>query len=123
MALSGIVLSGSPGGASLVRYHPGQRVFYACQVLNPRRAADGSIRVGVQATLFRDQRLLGSSRFILLDGKDQPDLKRLLVADDFRLGQQLPSGDYTLQVVAVDQNAAPKVTASQSIDFEATNLQ
>jgi len=121
LELSGIALSASPGVASLVRYHPGQRVFYACQVLNAHPGPDGSIHVEVQATLFRDQQALGSSKPRIVDSKDQPDLKRLMVADDFRLGTQLHSGDFTLRVTAVDKNAqATRATATQSIDFEVT---
>jgi hypothetical protein len=124
LALSGIALSASAGGASLVRYHPGQTVFYACRVLNARSGADGSIHVEVEATLFRDRKALGSSRPIVVDGKDQPDRKRLLVADDFRLGTALHSGDFTLQVTAVDKNAPVKRdTAIQSIDFEVAEME
>ena len=123
LSLSGIALSASPGGASLVRYHAGQRIFYACQVLNAQPGADSSTHVEVQATLFRDQHALGSSKPMVMDGKDQPDRQRLLVADDFRLGNQLHSGDFTLRVMAVDKNSPPKRgTATQSIDFEVTEV-
>jgi hypothetical protein len=123
LSLSGIALSASPGGASLVRYHAGQRIFYACQVLNAQPGADSSTHVEVQATLFRDQQALGSSKPMVVDGKDQPDGQRLLVADDFRLGSQLHSGDFTLRVTAVNKNSPPKRgTATQSIDFEVTEV-
>jgi len=123
LSLSGIALSASPGGASLVRYHAGQRIFCACQVLNAQPGADSSTHVEVQATLFRDQQALGSSKPMVVDGKDQPDGQRLLVADDFRLGSQLHSGDFTLRVTAVDKNSPPKRgTATQSIDFEVTEV-
>jgi hypothetical protein len=46
------------------------------------------------------------------------------VADDFRLGTALHSGDFTLQVTAVDKNAPVKRdTAIQSIDFEVAEME
>lgn len=119
IALSGIALSAEPGAPSVIRYRPGQTIYYAYQVLNASPARDGSFNVEVQAALFRDGRNLGSSKLAPADMKDQPDPKRLVVTGDLRLGPALPPGDYTLQVTAVDSNApARRATAVQSIDFE-----
>jgi VWFA-related protein len=121
LVLSGIALSASPGASSLVRYHPGQTVFYACQVLNAQPGLDGSLHVEVRATLFRDRQALGSSKPTVVDEKGQPDRRRLVVTGNFQLGKQLHPGTYTLQVTSVDRNApASRGTASQSIDFEVT---
>jgi len=121
LAVSGIALSASAGAASLLRYHPGQTVFFAYQVLNAQPAGDGSIRVEVRAALYRGRQALGTSKPMLADAKGQADPKHLVIADDFRLGKQLPPGDYSVQVTAVDKNApAARATATQSIDFELT---
>jgi len=54
-----------------------------------------------------------------VDPKDQTDVKRLVVNNDFRLGKQLTPGDYTLQITAVDKNAPEKrAKDSQTADFE-----
>lgn len=121
LALSGIALSDSPGAASLVRYHPGQTVFYAYQILNAQPDRDGSTNVEVEAALYRDEQALGKSKPVVVDAKHQADQKRPVVTDDFRLGKALSPGDYTLRLTAVDKNApAKRGTAAQSIDFEVT---
>jgi hypothetical protein len=120
LAVSGIALSAAPGAPSLLRYHPGQTVFYAYQVLNARPGAGGSVEVEVQAALYRGGRMLGGSKPTPVDTKGQTDLKRLVVSGDFRLGK-LPPGDYTVQVIAADKNAPPaRSKAEQSMDFELT---
>ena len=119
LTLSGISLSDSPGAPSQVRYHPGSTVFYASQVLNASPDASGAFHVEVQAALYRDGRALGSSKPILVDAAHKLDPKRLLLASDFRLGKQLPPGDYSLQLTAVDKNAPDKRNKFvESIDFE-----
>ncbi len=119
LALSGIALSNSPGAPSLARFHPGQIVYYAYQVLNAKPGSESSMHVETQAALFHDGRSLGAAKPAPLDTKDQPDPKRLVATGDFRLGKQLTSGDYTFQVTAVDKNAPPNhATVTQSIDFE-----
>ena len=120
LAVSGIALSAAPGAPSLLRYHPGQTVFYAYQVLNARPGAGGPVEVEVQAALYRGGRMLGGSKPTPVDTKGQTDLKRLVVSGDFRLGK-LPPGDYTVQVIATDKNAPPtRSKAEQSMDFELT---
>lgn len=131
LALSGIALSGKPGkpgkngeppaaeSDKKLRFHAGETVLYACQVLNARPAPDGSTNVELRATLYHDGRALGTSSPMGIDPKDQTDAKRLVVSNDFRLGKQLTPGDYTLQVTVVDKNAPEKrATATQATDFE-----
>jgi hypothetical protein len=122
LALSGVVLSDSAGAADVLKFRPGQTVFYAYQLLNAQPSQDGSIHVEVRAALYRNGKALGNSDPIVVDGKGQPDRKRLLVTNDFRLGKQLPPGDYSLQVTAVDKNAPKKwATATQYMDFGVAN--
>jgi hypothetical protein len=125
LALSGIALGGKNGApnatepANRVRFRAGETVLYAYQVLNAKPAADGSTNVELRATLYHDGKALGTSAPMAVDPKDQTDVKRLVVNNDFRLGKQLTPGDYTLQVTVVDKNAPEKrATASQTADFE-----
>jgi VWFA-related protein len=125
LAVSGIALGGKNGApnatepANRVRFRAGETVLYAYQVLNAKPAADGSTNVELRATLYHDGKALGTSAPMAIDPKDQTDVKRLVVNNDFRLGKQLTPGDYTLQVTAVDKNAPEKrATASQTADFE-----
>jgi len=122
LALSGIAISAAPGAAGRLRYHPGQTVFYACEVLNARPGHDGSVRVEVQSALYKDGQPLNTIAPAPLDTESQSDPKRLLVTDEFRLGSQLTPGDYTLKLSAVDKNAPGRQSvATQSIDFEVTS--
>lgn len=122
LAVSGIALSSGEsdsGSAGRWRFRAGEKVAYAYQVLNAQLAPDGSPNVEVRAALHHDGKLLGSSSPKAVESKGQADAKRLVVSNDFRLGKQLPPGDYTLQVTVVDKNAPEKRTSvSQSADFE-----
>jgi VWFA-related protein len=125
LALSGIALGGKSGAANAsepanrVRFRAGETVLYAYQILNAKPAADGSTNVELRATLYHDGKNLGTSAPMAIDPKDQTDVKRLVVNNDFRLGRHLTPGDYTLQVTVVDKNAPEKrATASQTADFE-----
>lgn len=49
----------------------------------------------------------------------QPDVKRLVAGGSLRLGNELPPGDYVLQVIVADKLAkADHRLATQWIDFE-----
>jgi VWFA-related protein len=125
LAVSGIALSGkstepaSTENVNRLRFHAGETVFYAYQVLNAERAPAGATELEVQATLYHDGRALGSSPPMPLDGKNQDDARRLVVMNDFRLGKQLTPGDYTLKVTVTAKNAGQnRATASQTAEFQ-----
>lgn len=120
LAVSGIALSGGGAdGSARWRFHAGETVAYAYQVLNAHAAPDGSPHVEVRAALYHDGRALGTSAPMPVDPKGQTDLKRLVVSNEFRLGRQLTPGDYTLQIEAADKNASRQhAPALQTADFE-----
>lgn len=125
LALSGIVLdsedSRSPAldTARVTDFHPGETVFYACQILNLRPDSAGALNVQVRAALWQDGKSLGSGAPLPLDAQHQSDPKRPVLTGDFRLGKQLAPGEYTLRLTATDQNApARSNTATQSVGFE-----
>ncbi len=126
LALSGVALSGagdsSPNAdrkADRLRFRPGDTVAYAYQVLNARAGAGGSFQVEARATLYRGGRALGSSPSLPVNTKGQPDPKRLAVTNEFRLGKQLPPGEYVLEIVVTDGNAPERQRSiSQAATFE-----
>ena len=119
LALSGIVMgkageTGVGADASPRRFHPGQTVTVSCQILNAGR--DG---VEVTTSLIRAGSVLATSRPALVDGTGQPDLKRMVRATEFQLGEDLEPGIYSLRIDARDRNAVGGGdTASQSVEFE-----
>jgi hypothetical protein len=94
-------------------------VEYACHVFNPRPAKSGSVHVRIRPALYLDGKLIGSGEPILAQSETRPGREPLLSTGDFRLGQHLAPGEYTLRLTAVDENAPEKnATAAQSVDFE-----
>jgi VWFA-related protein len=124
LALSGIALAGTTSddaanGATRLRYHRGETVAYTLQILNAAADAEGKGHVEVHAALYSGGRELGASETMSVDGKGQADSKRWIAADNFRLGDRLAAGEYTLQVTVVDRVAAPKpIHVVQAVDFE-----
>ena len=122
LALSGIVLKrdgGEDAADTALRFHRGEKVDYACQVFNPRPAKSGSVRVRIRPALYFDGKLSGSGEPVLAQSETRPGREPLLSTGDFRLGQHLAPGEYTLLLTAVDENAPEKnARAAQSVDFE-----
>jgi hypothetical protein len=124
LALSGIVMgksgeTGAAAEASPRRFHPGQTVTVSCQILNAGRDGRGGGGVEVTTSLIRAGSVLASSQTAVVDGSGQPDLKRMVRASEFQLGEDLAPGIYSLRIEARDRNAAAgSNTASQSVEFE-----
>jgi VWFA-related protein len=119
LALSGIVMgkageTGAAAEASPRRFHPGETVTVSCQILNASR--DG---VEVTTSLIRAGSVLATSRPAVVDGTGQADLKRMVRATEFQLGEDLEPGIYSLRIDARDRNAVPgSDTAFQAVEFE-----
>jgi len=116
LALSGIVIgkSGDTGvaaDASPRRFHPGQTITVTCQIVNASSAG-----VDVTTSLIHEGSVLATTQPALVDGAGQADLKRILRARQFQLGEDLEPGTYSLRIDAKDRNA--NSTASQAVEFE-----
>jgi VWFA-related protein len=124
LALSGIVIgksgeTGAAADASPRRFHPGQTVTVTYQILNASRDGTGSVGVEVTTSLIRAGSVLVTSQPAIVDGTRQPDLKRILRAREFQLGEDLEPGTYSLRIDARDRNVPNgSGAASQSVEFE-----
>ncbi|HEX8187705.1 MAG TPA: VWA domain-containing protein [Pyrinomonadaceae bacterium] len=147
LALSGIVLNGTPAaapasanstpaggagqaapesaqaGAAVRRLRQGMILNYGYTVFNATPdGASGRPQVQTQMRLFRDGKEVFTGRVLPLDAAQQADAKRLDAGGRLRIGPDLVPGQYVLQVVATDTLAKEKNrAATQWIDFEIVN--
>lgn len=72
-----------------------------------------------QVLLLKDGKQIFAGRIVPLEVRGQPDLKHIRAAGRLRLGPELTSGEYVLQVIVIDKLAKEKYrTATQWMDFE-----
>jgi hypothetical protein len=105
------------GSVALRIFHPGDTLTYGYQVLNPKLdAALKRPKVEAQVRLYRD----GKEFFV---GKPAPveagsDVQRLLAGGDFKIGPDMPPGEYMLETSVTDllagKNPPP---VKQLVDF------
>jgi VWFA-related protein len=110
-----------PTATAAVRQFPsGYVIAYGFFIYNAQiEKASGKPSVQFHVQLFRNGLSVFAGQEIPLDLSNQPDLKRLSVGSGFRLGTEMESGEYVLQIVATDLLAKEKHrVASQWIDFE-----
>jgi VWFA-related protein len=135
LALSGIMLGaeqspteGTPAEGPLAGEDPNAapavRVFkqtttlvYAYEILNARADRNKKHQLNVDTRLFRDgEQVYGSPSEV--DDRNQQDSQRLFGLGRMRL-EQIPPGDYVLQIIVTDKLANEKNRiAAQSMNFE-----
>lgn len=129
LTLSGIIVSGLDAGAAVEpdvqsgptrrRLRPGMFLDYRYNIYNARAGTTGQPQVQTQMRLFRDGKLVFTGKELPLDTSQQRNLKRLIGVGRLRLGPDLISGDYILQITATDTlGPAGSRIANQWMDFE-----
>ncbi|HYY99639.1 MAG TPA: VWA domain-containing protein, partial [Pyrinomonadaceae bacterium] len=143
LALSGLIVSGADAGAAslsgsggageysegvgaaetgpaLRRFRRGAMVGYGFYIYGARLdPASQRPRLTTELRLFRDGRPVFTGKALPFDAAGQADTKRLVAGGSFRLGTDLPPGDYVLQLVVTDLLAdEPRRTSASWIDFE-----
>ena len=105
-------------GPAVRRFHSGALVEYGYEVYNAiLDKATRRPQLQSQVRLFRDNRLAFAGKVVNLNGK--VDARRLVAFGRLRLGENLTSGEYVLQVVVTDTLAKEKNrVTTQWIDFE-----
>ena len=79
----------------------------------------GKPQLTTQLRLFRDGKLIFTSKVTPIDTNQQADLKRLLAGGSLQIGTEMLPGDYILQVTVTDLLAKSKQrTVMQWTDFE-----
>src|SRR5436190_1776575 len=100
-------------------FSPGSVLTYQTSIYNAKLDPTGRANLTVQAKLFGDQTLVFEGRPHQIEQPIDADLDSLESKGSMLLGKELPSGNYTLQVIVTDNNAKEgrKVTF-QFVPFE-----
>ena len=116
----GQVAEPNPQGSAAVRIFPkGAAIVYGYQVLNAQTDSEKKPQLEAQTRLFLDGKQVYEGKPAALVSLGQPDPKMLITAGSMKLGSQIASGDYVLQVIVTDKLAKDKYrTATQWMDFE-----
>ena len=111
---------GDPAASPSVRRFRSNTLFdYGYVVYNARAERGRPPQLFSQTRLFRDGRLVYTGQELPLPVDAQTDHKRVLGGARINLGDELPPGEYVLQVTIRDALAKGEhSTASQWIDFE-----
>lgn len=98
----------------------GMRMNYGLVIFNAHLdKATNLPQLTTQVRMFRDGSPVFTGKENPFVIKSAPDLKRLVAGGVLQLGNDLPPGEYVLQIVTNDALANPKYrTATQWIDFE-----
>jgi VWFA-related protein len=98
----------------------GMLLNYGFYIYNARvDKATNAPNLTSQVLLFRDGKPVFTGKVIPMNSNGQADLKRLVAGGSLLLGNDLPPGEYALEVVISDALADEKHrTASQWMDFE-----
>src|SRR5258706_19661 len=105
-------------GPAVRRFRPGTVIDYGYEAYNVRLdRVTGRAQLQTQVRLFRDNQQAFASQVLSVAG--QPDMKRVVAMAHLKLGQNLKSGDYVLQVIVTDAaNKEKPHVASQWITFD-----
>ena len=128
LSLSGIVISGvnqsGTGGDALLQAVPSLRrlthgmvLSYSYTIYNAEVNDTGRPQLETQMLLFREGKQVFAGKVSPFDPGTQTDMKRLKVAGGLRLGPELPTGGYVLQVMVTDKVRNKPGTALQTLDF------
>lgn len=98
----------------------GQILQYSVIIYNARLdKATSQSQLRTQLRLFRDGQLVFTGKENPISDPSQPDLKRITTLGAVKLGAELTSGEYVLQITVTDPLADEKHrVATQWIDFE-----
>jgi VWFA-related protein len=140
LALSGIVLNGvrskisassttgpeenyslaSSGSPAVRVFRPGQTITYSYVIFNAElEAKSGHTELETQVLLYRDSKPVYTGAVTPFKSDQKADLTRLLASGALRLGANLESGEYLLQIAAWDKLAPQKrQLATQWTDLE-----
>ncbi|MDE3164171.1 MAG: VWA domain-containing protein, partial [Acidobacteriota bacterium] len=108
------------GVPAIRRFLPGQGIVYGYGVINPKRGAGRKTDILAYVRVFRNGRLIYTGPESRMETQTTPDNPAVsLCGGILRLGPQLETGEYLLQIVVRDGNSKKKSPPlTQWIDFE-----
>lgn len=102
------------------RFQRGTVVAYSYTLYNAQiDKSANQPKLSVQVNLYRDGKIVSEGKPEDARLETQADLSRINTYGYLRLNQNVPTGDYTLQIITKD--LLSNQTTSQSIDFEVAN--
>jgi len=115
----GPVTDKDPNASPAVRiFNSGTSIVYGYQIFNARTDRNKKPQLEVQTRLFRDGQPFREGASVVPGNAGQPNSQTLVGLGRVQLNQ-VPPGDYVLQVVVMDKLAPEKYRiAAQSMDFE-----
>jgi VWFA-related protein len=110
----------SQASPAVRRFRRGMIAEYGYVIYNAKAdKTTGKGQLATQVRLYRDGRLVYDGGIRPFDPKEQTDLRQLIAGGSVRLGNDLASGEYALQVIVIDKLAKEKERmATNWIDFE-----
>lgn len=99
------------------QFKRGTVLNYGLIVYNAKSEGAQKPQVTTQIRLFRDGKVFFEGKPQAIDLNGQSDLQRLQTSGSLRLGNEITTGDYILQVIATDNLGKNKI-AAQSVAFE-----
>lgn len=104
---------------SIREFKPGTVLRYGFEIYNARRNAGGKPDLSAKIRLIREGEIILDGRQNPVDFDDRTDPARIPYSGGFNLGEELPAGEYILQIIVTDNLAKEKQnTAAQFIQFE-----
>lgn len=92
---------------------------YSFLIYNAKLDSQQKPQLKLDTRLFHNGKLIMEGQPSAINPINQTDLKRIETFGAITIGNDLPPGDYVLQVIVTDENAKGKhQIATQSIDFE-----
>jgi VWFA-related protein len=108
----------TPESAAVRVFHPGGKVVYGFEVLNPVVGSDNKPALETQSKLFRNGQVIFEGTPSPLAIPTGEDPKHHYVAGTVTLSSSIEPGDYVFYVTVVDKLAAgPSRKVAQAIDF------
>ena len=104
---------------ALRQFKGGTVLSYGAFVFNAKSGAAQKPDLTIQTRIFQDGKIYfeGKPNPVMIDG--QTDFERVAASGAFRLGAQMPTGEYVLQIVVTDNAANGKSKiAAQFVAFE-----
>ncbi|HUR97631.1 MAG TPA: VWA domain-containing protein [Pyrinomonadaceae bacterium] len=111
-------LPASQSVAGIRIFRRGSVVAYPYYIYNAKRSAEGKPNLTVEVNLFQEGKLVIDGEPRPADLQPQTDWSRIIDYGYLRLNQQVPAGEYVLQIIVRDLSAGKNATATQWTDFQ-----
>ncbi|MEZ5426419.1 MAG: VWA domain-containing protein [Pyrinomonadaceae bacterium] len=104
---------------TLRHFSPPADLLYGAVIYNAETRGDLSPDLAIRTRLIKDDKVISETPFEPISIKEQKDLKRIDLAGNIKLKENLSPGNYIIQIIVMDKLAKEKSQiATQWVDFE-----